>query len=388
MFHLRGSSTPWLVVLLVTGLFLLSCIEPESTDAPQEPRIEAQFTHPDPGQPDSTLGDLIIELLEASPDDAVVRAAFFTFSHEPLAQAFADAMDRGVDVQMVLGNTSRYPGGGDWTAVALLRDYLGDALTICREGQTVGGCMGENLHHNKFVTFSELSDGSRHVVLQSSGNPTNFQRTQYDNIVTVYNDQPLYEAFTDYWKDLQTEQLNPDYNRIEEGELDITVYFSPFSEGEDDPVYPVYEDISRIDCERGGEVYLAMAFFTDYRAPIAQRLRRMDQEGCQIHALLRHSDINSPGQEIMGLLNQGDVDLGYFPEEEEIQLHSKYLVYRGVYRDEEEEKSVVWTGSHNYTFSALYRNDEVLMRIVDDTLFEEFREDWHFMRPRAETRNP
>ncbi len=383
MHHLRGLSTPWLVVLLIAGIFLLSCIEEESIDEPREPRIEAHFTHPDPGQPDNTLGDVIIELLEATPDDATVRAAFFTFSREPIAEAFGDALERGVDVQIVLGNTSRYAGGDDWSAVALLREHLGDALTICREGESDGGCLGENLHHNKFVTFSELSNGSRHVVLQSSGNPTNFQRTQYDNIVTVYDDQALYDAFTDYWQDLQSQQLDPEYNRVEEGDLDIIVYFSPFAEYD-----PVYEDISKIDCAKGGEVYLAMAFFTDYRADIAQRLRLMDEQGCQIHALLRHSDIASPGIQVMGVLGQGDIDLGYFPEEEEIQLHSKYLVYRGVHHDEEEQISVVWTGSHNYTRAALYQNDEVLMRIVDEDLFDDFRQDWQFMRPRAETRNP
>lgn len=379
----HGLGPFWLTLLLLPTVLWLGCGDEESVGETGEPRVEAYFSQPSPGQPDETLDEVIIEMLEGAPEDAVVRAAFFTFSREEMAEAFAAALDRGVDVQMVLGNTSQHSGGGDWTAVSLLRDYLGEALTICRDGESNGGCMGDNIHHNKFVTFSEIGDGSKNVVVQSSGNPTNFQLTQYDNLVAVYNDAGLYEAFVSYWEDLKKQELNPTYDRVEEGELDITVYFSPYTQGD-----PIVEDLLQVDCSSGGEVYLAMAFFTNYRSPIAERLRQMDEEGCEVGVLLRHSEISSPGNQILGNLEQGEIDVGYFPQEEEIQLHSKYLIYRGAWGEESDKTHVVWTGSHNYTRSALYNNDEALLRIVDEDLHGEYLEDWSFLRPRAETLHP
>lgn len=384
----RPFLTPTVLVLSL-GLLLTACIteEPPADDnennASSTPQIEARFVQPDPGQPDDTLGDHLTDLLERTPEGATVRGAFFTFSREPIAQALVDAHERQVDVELVLGNTSRYPGGDDWQAVQILRDALGDKLTICREGQSDGGCLGESLHHNKFLTVSELDDGTEDIVVQSSGNATDFERTQYDNIVTFYDDPSLYEAFTSYWQDLQSQQLDLDYNRVEEGDGPVSVYFSPFNEYD-----PVLQDLEQVDCDNGGELYLAMAFFTDWRSDVAAQIRQMDQAGCQIHVILRGSDINSPGQQIMGLLRQGDVDMGYFPEGEQPQLHSKYLAYQGIWGDGEEPTQVVWTGSHNYTRSALLENDEVLLRIEDDAIFDAYRDDWNFIRDRAETHHP
>ncbi len=345
--------------------------------------VAAIFTEPGPGQADTALEDLFIALLDDTPAGAEVRGAFFSFSLTSVAEAMVDAHDRGVDIQIVLGNTNRAGSGQEFSSVGTLRDGLGSNLTICSEDTTDGACLGTNIQHNKFLLISEVGEGLEHLVVQSSGNVTSFQQFQYDNLVVVSGDEALYEGFEEYFFDLQADERDPDYHRVTTGDLPITVYFSPYTQGD-----PVEEDLREISCDDGGELYLAMAFFTDTRSDIALALRDLDDAGCDIHVILRHSDINSPGQFVWNGVRYGDINLGYFPEEEEIQLHSNYLVYRAFNEQEGREVSIVWTGSHNYTRAALLDNDEALMRIEDDELFEAFRDNWWFMRDRAETRHP
>lgn len=339
--------------------------------------FETYFTEPAVGAPDRLISELVIDLLAQTPAGAEVRGAFYSFSVDAIGEAMVEAYERGVDIKIVLGNTNRTFNGRDWSAVAILRDGLGENLTICQDGRSDGGCLGENINHNKFLLISELEDGSKHVVVQSSGNLTDFQTTQYDNVLKVTGDEELYEGFLKYWTDMSRDRRDANYNGEAQGTSPTEAYFSPYTKGD-----PVLEDIERLDCTEGGEIYLAMAFFTNYRVEIAEKMRSMDSEGCDVGVILRHSEISSPGTRIGDNLLQGTIDVGYLSSDEEIQLHSKYLIYRVG------EESVVWTGSHNYTRSALHENDEVLIRVADDEVYDAYQANWEFVRSRAEQLHP
>lgn len=349
-----------------------------------DPSYEAYFTYPEPGQPDETIEQLLVDYLNAAPEGVSVRAAFYTFGRDHVAEAFADAHDRGVDVRVVLGNTSTHAGGADWSAVTILRERLGERLTICRDGEPDGGCMGDNIQHNKFVVFSELEDGSEHVVLQTSTNLTEFQLSQFNNLLISRDDRALYEALDSYWEDLARDETDLAYDRYEHGDGPSTVYFFPLSDGD-----PILDALEEVDCPSGADVYVAMAFFTNSRSPVAEELRQMDEDGCGVHLVLRERpQINSPGIQIMGNLENGDIDIGMFVDGEEIQLHSKYLLIDGAYGPNGDDERIVWTGSHNFTVSALRHNDESLVEVRDDAAFDAYLDDWNELRERAQTVHP
>ncbi len=354
----------------------------------EEPETEAQFeaffTYPEPDEPDDAIEESIIDLIDNAPSTATIRAAFYTFSQTEVAESFADALERGVDVRIVLGNTSKFPDGNDWSAVTILRNRLGDRLTICQDGEDDGGCLGQNIQHNKFVTFSELEDGSTDAVVLTSSNMTDFQQSQYNHSVLVHSDPALYDAFYSYWEDLQQDERDPQYDRLEQGDADIHAYFSPLSSGD-----PILDDLQDVDCEQGADVYVAMAFFTNSRSDIAQELRAMDADGCGVHLVLRERpQINSPGVQIMGHLKNGDIDIGLFPEEEQVQLHSKYMLVDGAYGPDAQPQRIVWTGSANFTISALRYNDEAVVKIADDDVFDAYYDDWQHIRQQAPTVHP
>lgn len=346
--------------------------------------FETYFTYPQPGEPDGTIEDRVVELLEATPEGATVRAAFYTFSLDRIAETIGDAHDRGVDIRVVLGNTNVNDDGSSWEAVQRLRARIGDRLTVCDEGEEDGGCMAENIHHNKFMAISDLEGPTEDVVVQTSANITHHSRTdQYNNMVVVHGDTGLYEAMTSYWDDLRSDETTPDYNRSEEGDANTTVYFFPLSEGD-----PIQKALREVDCQTGGEVYLAVAFFTDSRADIAHRLDEMDQVGCDVHAMIAEDEwSDSPGDEVLSVLQSGDIELGLFGEDAAIQLHSKYLAVEDT-RPDADDRHVVWTGSPNYSWSGLRNNDEVLLEIADQGVYEDYREDWQQIRPNADTLHP
>lgn len=356
----------------------------DADEGPDASPFDTRFSQPRSGQPDKAIEDAIVEYIEAVPDDGAIRAAFYTFGQDRVANALSDAHDRGVDVRVVLGNTSTHAGGSDWSAVDILRDNLGDRLTICQEGEDVGGCMGDNIQHNKFIALSKLDDGSRDVVLQTSANLTEFQLEQFNNLVIIRDDRSLYEAVVTYWQDLQRDERDLAYDRDEMGDQDLRIYFFPLSSGD-----PVLDRLAEVDCAAGADVYLAMAFFTDARSSVADRLREMDEDGCGVHVLLSEEpEIDSPGRSVVGNLENGDIDYGIFRDDEDVGLHSKYLLVDGAYGPDGQERRIVWTGSHNLTRSALRSNDEILLEIEDDQVFDDFYVDWHHMRHRAESVHP
>ena len=383
-----------LAAIAVATVLTLGCTpDPVERDAGDDtddtaeeplPSFETEFTQPQPDAPDHSIEDRVVELLDQTPDDARVLAAFYTFSRERVAQAFIDAYERGVDVRIVLGNTNTFDDGTPWDAVQLLDDELGDRLTICSEDEEhhEGGCMGDNIHHNKFITFSELDDGSEDLVLQTSANLTSAQLEQFNNMVLTRGDSDLYSAFVSYWNDLQPDVTDLAYDRYEHGEQ-TKAYFFPHADGD-----PILDVLDEVRCDVETDIYLAVAFFTNARVPVAEQLRQLDDDGCNVFVVLRERpEVFSPGDEIIDELERGDINLGIFREDEEIQLHSKYLAIDGGYGADDDSR-VVWTGSHNYTWFALRNNDEVLLKIRDDDVFDAHRDDWIHIRNRAETLHP
>ena len=68
-----------------------------------------------------------------------------------------------------------------------------------------------------------------------------------------------------------------------------------------------------------------------------------------------------------------------------VGVHSTYLLVDAPYYDGTSRK-LVWTGSHNYSYSALRRNDEVLLKIRDRGIYQAFLQNWRLMRNRITSR--
>ena len=357
-------------------------------------QMEVFFTRPTPGG-DLRIEDEVVRLSEAAVPGSRLRVAIYHFKRLRVADAFIAAHRRGVDVRIVVDETNQAedpPGSGQWRfndAITLLREELGTHRVVVCGGADVpkdgGACMGDTINHNKFILASELCDGSRDVVAQSSANFTTSQLELHNNLVVIRGDTALHTAYARYWNDLATDVQDLGYYRIADGDTGTRVYLFPrrpgFLQGGIDPETDTIHQLlaSGADCAAGTRIRFAESIWTPGRIYIVDLLRRLADEGCDVQIVYNNG---STHEEVKAALHDR------FPGPELRQgmhIHHKYFLVEG--RFEGAHRRLLWTGSHNLTYGALRNNDETLLRIDDAAVYEVFLLDWQFIWDHA-TPNP
>ena len=234
------------------------------------------------------------------------------------------------------------------------------------------------MHHKTFL-FSQLSDGSRNVVVQASHNLTTTQLTMHNNAVIIRGDDALFAAYERTWNDLFADAENPDYYRIDDGTFATRVYFFPRGTGGDTSV----SILDNVTCDRTARIRVAMAFFTNARSEVADALARRAREGCDVRVVAGNAEIPL-GSTVASTLTAAGVELTRYPERTGgWALHSKYMLIDSLYSGSTVHRRLVFTGSHNWTGPALTENDETQLRIEDDGVFTAFMADWDHVRASA-----
>ncbi|MGW7431929.1 phospholipase D-like domain-containing protein [Streptomyces sp. NPDC054861] len=341
----------------------------------------------------SRIRDHIIGLIDQAPAGSAITAGLYTFTEDTVTDALAAAKTRGVAVKVILDHASVTTDGGEYTRLAT---RLGTDRTqsswvfACPKGR---GCIGTRklptdpdgaINHNKFFLFSSTG-GANDVVVQTSANMTNLQRTDlFNNAVTIV-DSGLYAIYRAYWADLlaygtSATGLSHYYKTPESGPY--KAYFFPRKEAagttfdKDASTDTVKLILDNVGCAGGTRVRMAANLFT--RVEVAAKLVALKNAGCSV--TLAHDgapDAMNDGVEntISGKLTQRvecQEDRG--PGLVKVGLHSKYLLVEGTYNGVADRK-LVFTGSHNYTYPALRANDETLLKIDDAALYDQFKAD-------------
>jgi phosphatidylserine/phosphatidylglycerophosphate/cardiolipin synthase-like enzyme len=340
--------------------------------------VEATFNRPGLGNDTSTrVEDRIVEMIGQAAPGSDIYVSIYTFKRAAIAEALLNAQQQDVTVQVLVDNKSLRS-----EAMALLRngDSTRPPLQGCRGGRCIkvcrAGCHGFHINHNKFVLFSELRDGSRWVVAQTSANFTRGQLRHYNDLLVVKNDPRLYEAFRGYFDDLSRRRWSPRYYRREQGDSGIGVHFFPRLFGPD----PLVHILSDIECDGDSVIRVAHSRFESYRVKVARRLRQLSDRGCDVHIILREEPgKRSPGKAVMREL-EGLVTLlpykGDASGPTHNAIHTKLMLINAPYAGSEARKHLVLTGSHNLSVTSLRLNDEVLLRVDNETLFDAYEAFW------------
>lgn len=356
------------VLCVLAGFCLSPAAVPAGITGGAEIGQEVFFTLPGPTgeEEDHALEKKLLELLEMAEPGSEVHGSIFTFSRTGMARAFIEAHRRGVEVRLLAGSEFR--------AVRRLKKALPkDHVLLNRnaEGEP-GGFHSDGINHNKFFLFSRLSDGSEKVVVQSSANLTRHQLRTSNNMVIIRNDAGLYDAYLAYWQDMSRRVQEPDYYRFADGDSGARVYFFPRDAargagGEKDTVVEILDEI---DPRAGGEIHVAMAYFTGGRPAVAHKLVELQEEGMMVRAIAAPKNL---GHRIARILETGGVELVRMH-----RVHSKYVLIDG--RIGGRRVKQVLTGSHNFTGPALTRNDETLLRLDDPQLYNAYLSNWNDLR--------
>lgn len=353
--------------LVGTGLASVAVGRVSARDLARSPSIRPIFSYPTPdGSADDRHERVVLDLLERAVQGATVHCSLFTLTRERIARAFVAAAERGVDVNVLLDER-----GIERAASQHVLDELPDRVAVVEDGG-----VGDRHNHNKFLTVEELDSGDQHVVWQSSSNMTAAQIHKHNASVIVRNDQPLYEAYQSYWGDLADESQNMSYNRTEEGES-ATVYFSPRDDFDThiralENVVPTYET----------EIHFMQSIWTASReseSGLIDRLAELIEEGADVHVIVQDGD------EVLGSLRDAGADVIPYPSGD-VGVHSKYMLVESDFDTGDgttERRREVWTGSQNLSRPGLRRNDETLLRFVDNYVYDEFLDDWERVHRQA-----
>lgn len=330
-------------------------------DEATPPSVQPIFSYPDSGSPDTRHEDLVMRLLKQAVPDTSVYASIFTLTREDVSQAFIDAERRGVDVNVLVDEQSSHR-----SAVQTLRDELPDRTAIVEDGG-----IGDRHNHNKFLLLDRLATGDEHVVWQSSSNLTTAQTRNHNASVVIRNDDALHEAFQQYWADLADETVEDlSYNRTDEGRS-ATAYFSPRDDFDTHvralaDVVPSWET----------KIHFMQSIWTDSREAesqlIQERLAELIEGGADVQVIVQDGD------EVTEHLQDAGADVMAYPGEN-VAVHSKYMLIDSDFETESgdtEHRREVWVGSQNLSRPGLRRNDEALLRFVDDYVYAEFLDDW------------
>jgi len=345
-------------------------------------------------QATATIEDKLISMTRLAIPGSKIRVTLYRVDRVPMMQALVEASQRGVDVQVVLdGGNKAFRKVTDHAIQVLVSGIQcapGEkcvkfcaspikaplSLLKIKEGYKVGGsCRGLVINHNKLFLFSELSDGSKNIIAQSSANMMEHQLEMYNDLLIIKNDPKLFAGFMNYWNKLKSDNtvLKKAFPTLTSTDSKVKAYFFPrLISGAD----PIEELLKKVNCRLpNSRIRGAQSAFT--RAEVAKQMRRLFDEGCAVDIISRVD----PVQKWSG--NKGLDDIGdniYVlpyrgkrPEEQHPNsIHTKIVLIDASIDNSAEKIPVVLTGSHNIDFWSLRANDEVLFEVRDRGLYEQY----------------
>ncbi|MFE9814700.1 phospholipase D-like domain-containing protein [Streptomyces sp. NPDC005773] len=323
---------------------------------------------------------------------SVLRLAMYHLWDETVATDLGAAKARGVSVKVVLDeSTLEYRASYD-----LLRSSLGTStsaaswVVLCAKDRSCLGTATTGINHNKFLLASSVGDGARKdVVVQLTSNltPSNYSR-YWNSSVTVAGNTAMYDGYVDYFTRLPA-QNRAAWSYTYGNAGDYKYYFFPRA-GSDATTDTVVNAMDNITCRwtdsagtaRRTTVHAAMLKIT--RQAVADELRALAGRGCLVDLVYSETDSGTWNalHGVSGITNrcyQHDDD-GDSTTPNRI-VHSKNWMVDGMYAGTVQK--VMFTGSHNWSGSALRDNDEAMLRITTPSVFDAFEANFQAARSAA-----
>ena len=352
------------------------------------------------GAPSTTIEDKLIELIRHSKTGSKIRGSFYVIRDRfALVKALVMASHRGVDVEMVFDGGTKYrldePGnvlhkliyGGFDGRPDGLRCLSGDCVKFCsgalsiplsltgltKENVLGMGCSGIIVNHNKFFLFSELDTGEKDVIAQTSANITSGQLGHYNDLLILKNDKVFFDGLMGYWENLKKDDtaiFEKAYPNVVSDNGRLKAYFFPRMFLKD----PVLSLLKKVSCKLpSSTIQVAQSVFT--RTKVAKQMARLRSEGCQIRVITRDDARQfSPDKKVAEYIGDDLIVLPYKGNEVDRQsvnsIHTKIILINASVNGSSEKIPIVITGSHNLDLPSLRTNDEILIEIHNQRLFD------------------
>lgn len=382
----RCSHALALAALTIGSLPLLACASPEAFDEPELDMAQdaisvsstqiggypiwAHFTNPPAfAGDDPTILNETVRLINDTPAGAKIRAAIHSLTANAIYTALINAKNRGVILQVVEDGSDEFE---EDSSPRDLHAALGANHVFCGN-RVLGGNYGcittdpSGIMHTKLYTFSQTKDPNgvlrNNVVWFGSANMTYATGSKtFNNTITIYGDLDQFNNFNAYFSQLFTQKHYTSNNfydaSVPRGYWTGTarVYASPEQDG--DLVYNRLNDIvADADCR----IRVAQASIHDSRSELVDLLVKRKQAGCSVWVVASHVDATS-----LGKLKSAGISV------RDHAVHDKFIAVNARFAGSADLRHLVFTGSHNWTYSANYRNDEIFVRLESQDIYTAF----------------
>ena len=343
----------------------------------------AIFNNPTVAAEQYKIRDHIRSLIQGTPAGATIRVTIYHFTNTSVSDDLIAAKNRGVSVKVVVDRSH-----GGQAPVTALKSALGENrgaaswVHVCTDAACIG-TKNTPIMHNKFFLFSSTG-GASNVVVQASANLTTDNATKYwNNAVTLVGNANLYNGFAGYFDDLAYQRHTNDYYTTVSSGNAKAYYFPRAGTGPStDTIYNALDE--NVTCQGNtsvgtetGRTIIRIGMWTFGREEIAQKLRELANQKCWVEVI--YTEMYPAVR--AALANHDRIVLYHVPDP--WVIHSKYMLIEGTYAGQKDTKWV-FTGSHNYTTSALRENDETLLRIKSAAIHDQFRANFRTIRAMAE----
>ncbi|SDN25265.1 Phosphatidylserine/phosphatidylglycerophosphate/cardiolipin synthase [Streptomyces sp. cf386] len=344
----------------------------------------------------------LVRLIDATPAGAQIRGAMHEFIDQEVANALIAAHGRGVDVRLIVDDSTYVgPGGAEFgnAAYQSLRSVLGTSTgarswsVVCDDrfedadgvDDVQRGCLAvappqPAYNHNKFFTFSRIGpfdDGTSYarVVFQTSSNLSDWYKVESFNDAVTFTDGTVYNAYVSYHEQLRQGRTlargnNNAYFSTPTGST-YRGYFFPrgdasYFNSATDTVVGVLNEISCTYTGADGlqhqtDIRIVTHSFFGSRRQVADKLAQLRGRGCWIDIIYADSDsaitsrLNAAGiqHRRCRIPNGPGID---------VRPHNKQILIDGDYNGDITPR--VYTGSANLTGSSLRSADEAIVRVA------------------------
>lgn len=322
------------------------------------------FTDPDQldtDKSDQSILNQIRRLIDATPAGEEITVCVFKFEQEDLAISLIQAQERGVKVRVILnkGETSK-------KANKEIKELLESGLTDF--SYLENDISDKGIIHNKFILFSRLQSAGKeynHIILQTS---SNFQAkgTKKLQDMLLFSSQELYFCYLDFWFQIKTlgntDQMDHyRYFSCSDRHSNEAYFFPKRRDKESFGKDEVLRILENIENPGQAEIRFAHGKWEDNRYELTEALEDLQEEGAKVE-VVTNADLDKDIRKELNELHQGIYYL-----EEDINMHTKFFLI------EQGDKREVWTGSHNLTKRSLRENFEVLLKVNDPVIYQQYR---------------
>ncbi|GAB2934534.1 hypothetical protein GCM10027280_22950 [Micromonospora polyrhachis] len=352
----------------------------------------------------------IIALVDATPPGEHIHVSMFDFTDIGVADALNAAHGRGVNVKVIIDDSS-YLGGAGQLKPSPAYDALRDPTTglgsddaarswivVCDDQFEGGGgvddvrrgCIatpppGPAYNHNKFFLFSKIGpfdDGTTYsnVVFQTSSNLTDWYKVESYNDAVTFVDATVYNGFRRYHEDMRRLRYsstgsNAYYWSTPTGSTFRAYFFPRRDSNYRNPASDtIVNALNEISCGYTGhdglrhqtDIRIVVLHFLNSRLQVARKLAELRGRGCWIDVIYAETSPDVPGVvDVVDVLAAAGIQhlrckFNVAPGID-VRPHNKFMLIDGDYNGSITPR--VYTGSPNFDGSSLRSSDQALIRI-------------------------